>query len=196
MIARILRGAGAAVLAAAGLLGGMTGCTAEEQRAQAQAAALAKQADALAVGISAPAPTDTTAVVIQLAFGEEADLDLYVTDPLLDTVYFARHESRTGGRISADVRCDTAGPRIEEVRFDAPWPGRYRVGVDHPMRCDGAPAPAPAPAPAAFAVTVYADGRTYHARGSVPLEQFEVVVLEFEVRGSLKHSPAEYGGVD
>ncbi len=192
MIARILGVASAAVLAVAGLLGGMTGCTAEEQRAQAQAAALAKQADALAVGMSAPTPTDTTGVVVQLAFGEEADLDLYVTDPLLDTVYFARHESRTGGRISADVRCDTAGPRIEEVRFDAPWPGRYRVGVDHPMRCDGAPAPAPA----AFAVTVYADGRTYHARGSVPLEQFEVVVLDFEVRGSLKHSPAEYGGVD
>jgi hypothetical protein len=184
---RILRLASVALLA-----GGSFGCTGEERQANEQAAALAKQADALAVRLTVPAATDRTGVVVQLAFGKEADLDLYVTDPLLDTVYFARHESRTGGRISADVRCDTAGPRIEEVRFDAPWPGRYRVGVDHPMRCDGAPAPAPA----AFAVTVYADGKTYRAKGSVALEQFDVAVLDFQVQGSLKHSPAEYGGVD
>jgi hypothetical protein len=178
--ARIPRVVGIAVLAAAGLAGGTSGCTAEERRVEAQAAVLAQQADALAVDLTALTPTDTTGVVVQLVFGEEADLDLYVTDPLLDTVYFARHESRTGGRISSDVRCDTAGPRIEEVRFDAPWPGRYRVGVDHPTRCDGTPAPAPA----AFAVTVYADGRRYHAKGSVALEQFEVVVLHFEVQGT------------
>jgi hypothetical protein len=193
VIARILRALGIAGLAVAGLAGGASGCTAEEQqRSEEQAAVLAKQADALAVDLTALTPTDITGVVVQLVFGEEADLDLYVTDPLLDTVYFARHETRTGGRISSDVRCDDAGPRIEEVRFDAPWPGRYRVGVDHPTRCDGTPAPAPA----AFAVTVYADGKTYHAKGSVALEQFEVVVLDFEVRGSLKHSPAEYGAVD
>ena len=142
------------------------GCTDEAQ----EAAALAQH--------SAPQPGG---VVVRLAFGEEADLDLYVTDPLMDTVYFARHESRTGGRIVSDIRCETPteGLRIEEIRFDAPWPGRYRVGVDHPKRCDDARAPAPS----AYALTVFADGEVHEKRGSVNLQRFEVIVLEFEVKG-------------
>ena len=164
----------AAVLAASGILG----CAdASEQAAAEQAAELARQADQLAVRLDEQ-HTQGPGVVVQLAFGAEADLDLYVTDPLLETVYFARHESRTGGRISGDVLCDTPGPRIEEIRFDTPWPGRYRVGVDHPRRCDGLRGPAPA----AYAVTVRADGKTYRTTGSVALEQFAVRVLEFEVQ--------------
>ncbi len=135
------------------------------------------QAQALADNFDARSGDVTTGVIVQLAFGTEADLDLYVTDPLLDTVYFARHESRTGGVIDTDVRCDTPGPRIEKIRFARPWPGRYRVGVDHPRRCDGEQSPAPAP----YAVTVHANGETYTANGIVDLEFFEVIVLEFEV---------------
>ena len=176
MNARILLVAGAALV-----VGGLFGCVGEEREAAEQTAVLASQADELAARLNEQAVAHRSGVVVRLAFGDEADLDLYVTDPLLETVYFARHESRTGGRIVADVRCDSVGPRIEEVYFDAPWPGRYRVGVDHPMRCDGARSPAPA----AYAVTVYAGGETYHAQGSVALEQFEVIVLEFEVQGSV-----------
>jgi mono/diheme cytochrome c family protein len=174
MSVRVLPIAGAALL-----VFGSVGCTNEERLADEQAALLAQQAGEMLVSLTAEAAEDVTGVVVRLAFGEEADLDLYVTDPLLDTVYFARHESRTGGRILGDVRCDTVGPRIEEVRFDAPWAGRYRVGVDHPARCDGARAPAPA----AFAVKVDAGGETYQATGSVAVAQFELVVLEFEVQG-------------
>ena len=32
------------------------------------------------------------------------DLDLYVTDPLLETLYFANKESKSGGRISRGTR--------------------------------------------------------------------------------------------
>ena len=35
---------------------------------------------------------------IQLAFDDAADLDLYVTDPLQETVYFANTRSRSSGR--------------------------------------------------------------------------------------------------
>ena len=164
-----------AAIAMAAALAALTGCANEDVQGR-QAAALAQQAEALAAQLEA-GPNKGQGVVVQLAFGEEADLDLYVTDPLLETVYFARHESRTGGQISADVRCDTAGPRVEEVRFHDPWAGRYRVGVDHPRRCDGASAPAPA----AYAVTAHAEGKTYRAQGTVALLQFEVVVLEFEL---------------
>ena len=146
--------------------------TTDEQRA----AVIAESLN-LAASLQHQSESDQSGVVIRLAFGPEADLDLYVTDPLLDTVYFARHESRTGGVISEDVRCDTVGPRVEEVRFATLWPGRYRVGVDFPRRCDGERAPAPA----AYAVRVDANGTTYSANGVVDLRYFEVVVLEFDV---------------
>ncbi|MFP6837197.1 MAG: hypothetical protein VB948_13960 [Pseudomonadales bacterium] len=157
--------------------GALAGCTAGDDGGQAEQVALARQADDLAAGLGETL-AEGPDLIVRLAFGEEADLDLYVTDPLLDTVYFARHESRTGGRISADVRCDSSGSRIEEVRFDAPWAGRYRVGVDHPKRCDGASPPAPA----AYAVTAQVNGKTYTASGSVAVEQFQLVVLEFELQ--------------
>jgi hypothetical protein len=168
------------------VVGGLSGCTgSDEGDAAEQSAQLARQANDLAEQLGKQGALGP-GVVVQLAFGSEADLDLYVTDPLLETVYFARHESRTGGRIDADVLCDTPGARVEEVRFDAPWAGRYRVGIDHPRRCDGAKRPAPA----AYAVTAYADGKTYRATGSVALEQFAIVVLEFDVQEGTTNAQA------
>ncbi len=165
------------LLALTGVLALAVGGCAKPALSDVQLATLRAQAQALADNFEAPPAGGSTGIIVRLAFGEEADLDLYVTDPLLDTVYFARHESGTGGIIEADVRCDTPGPRIEEVRFIDPWPGRYRVGVDHPRRCDGEQSPAPA----AYAVTVHANGETYTTNGIVDLEYFEVVVLEFEI---------------
>ena len=170
-------------LAAVISVAALPGCADSQQ----QAAAVATQVDRLVAELRQQMPANPSSVVVRLAFGEEADLDLYVTDPLLETVYFARHESRTGGRFATDVRCDTSGPRIEEVRFAAPWPGRYRVGIDHPERCDGMPAPAPA----AYAVVVHADGKTSQTSGSIELERFEVVVLEFEVAGETLDAQTE-----
>jgi hypothetical protein len=131
-----------------------------------------------------------TGLLVQLAFGAEADLDLYVTDPLLETVYFANHESKSGGKISDDVRCDKQAFRIEEVRieevwFDAPMPGRYRVGVDYPEQCNGNEEPA------VYVISVLRDGKRREVRGSVSLRRFEVVVLEFEVESDLEEPKAE-----
>jgi hypothetical protein len=116
-----------------------------------------------------------TGLLVQLAFGAEADLDLYVTDPLLETVYFANHESKSGGKISDDVRCDEQPFRIEEVWFNAPIPGRYRVGVDFPEQCIGSEEAA------AYVVSVLQDGKRKEVSGSVSLLQFEVIVLEFDL---------------
>jgi hypothetical protein len=71
------------------------------------------------------------ALRIVLAFGGAADLDLYVTDPLAETIYFANERAVAGGRLTADARCDSPAPRLEEVVFAAPQPGRYRIGVDY-----------------------------------------------------------------
>lgn len=118
---------------------------------------------------------DQKGLLVQLAFGPEADLDLYVTDPRLETVYFANHRSKSGGEISADNRCDGEAFRIEEIRFGVPEPGRYRVGIDYPEGCDGAGEPS------AHAVSVSYNGQRLEAHGSVSLQQFEVIVLEFDI---------------
>lgn len=123
----------------------------------------------------ASAPVDSKALVVRLAFGPEADLDLYVTDPRLETVYFANHEAKSGGKISPDGRCGGKAFQSEHVRFDAPIPGRYRVGIDYPESCDGAKGPA------AHAVSVLYNGKRLETKGTVSLQQFEVIVLEFEI---------------
>lgn len=120
-------------------------------------------------------PGEQEGLLVQLAFGAEADLDLYVTDPQLETVYFANQKSKSGGRISADRRCDGDAFQIEEVRFDVPKPGRYRVGIDYPESCDGADVPA------ARVVSVFYKGKRLEGRGTVSLKKFEVIVLEFEI---------------
>ena len=130
-------------------------------------------ADALAARLeSLP---DANGVVVRLAFGPEADLDLYVTGPLEETVYYANTPSRIGGELVEDQRCEHPGTRIEEARFPA-VPGRYRVGVDYSRACGETRVPAP------FAVRVDTPaGRESH-RAIATYQMFEPVVLEFEVK--------------
>lgn len=152
------------------------GC-AEPQLTEAQLAVIDQQAEHLAQTLAGQALEQPMPIVVRLMFNSDVDLDLYVTDPLLDTVYFARHETRMGGVLSRDVRCETKGARVEEVRFASLWPGRYRVGVDFPRRCNQSDITVPA----AYAIEVVADGKTHRVHGLVNLEYFEVEVLVFEV---------------
>ena len=168
--------------ALAGVL--LFGCAEPEPTVEAREA-IAARAESLAASLAGGQVDRARGLVVRLMFESDVDLDLYVTDPLLETVYFARHDSRTGGRIVSDVRCDTTGPRVEEIRFPDPWPGRYRVGVDFPHRCDGSASRVPAP----FAVTVDLDGSaTESVHGLVEREFFEVRVLEFDIGGPEKTS--------
>jgi len=113
--------------------------------------------------------------VVRLAFDAGADLDLYVTGPDLETVYFANTPSKLGGELEQDFRCDTPpGPRVEVVRFHDARPGRYRVGVDYPEHC------APPASPAPYTLEVRVDGRSERGTGLSSLGEFEPVVLEFE----------------
>jgi hypothetical protein len=115
---------------------------------------------------------------VLLAFGAEVDLDLYVTDPLEETVYFANSPSASGGRLAEDLRCDSlpAGDRVEVVRFAAPLPGRYRVGVDHPKGCG-------ARRPAGFALAVVRGARVEVHTGSLRPFEFRLAALDFELPG-------------
>lgn len=108
-------------------------------------------------------------------FGDPADLDLYVTDPAQETVYFANSPSVAGGVLEADRRCDDPAPRSEIVRFAHAPAGAYRVGVDYPERCGMASGPIP------FLVVAEAAGLRREARGQIELGRFLVLVLEFEL---------------
>src|SRR5437764_12126764 len=88
---------------------------------------------------AAPAPppmtvagTPTEGVSVALLWSAPVDLDLYVTDPSLETVYFANPRSQSGGRLKQDVTCtaDTRQARLESAAWPSPPKGLYRVGVD------------------------------------------------------------------
>lgn len=149
----------AAALLASGCATGAGG------RADEDAAALARQ-------LREAAPPDG-ALVVRLAFGEAGDLDLYVTGPLHETVYYANSPTRIGGRLLGDRRCDAPAPRIETVVFDPAPPGRYRVGVDLPERCDGGRGALP------FALEVRAPSGVRTREGRLAPGVFEPIVLEW-----------------
>jgi len=153
----------------------ISGCALFRESESARQARLLTEGDALAAALvaSAPAPLAPGALRVRLAFGAGADLDLYVTDPLQETVYFANNPSRAGGRLERDLRCDDSAPRIETVTFPDPHPGVYRVGVDFPESCERSRDPV------AFAVVVEQDGRVLAEQrsGIMPL-YFAPIVLE------------------
>ena len=112
---------------------------------------------------------------VELVFGAGADLDLYLTDPSQETVYYANSPSRVnGGRLEADLRCEAAAPRVESVVFASAPPGRYRVGVDRAETCPGGAAVE------LFLVTVEAPGgERRELRGEIARGRFLARVLEF-----------------
>lgn len=155
------------LLAACGGAGGPT---------PADPAALARQANELAAALHEAAPVG--GLRVQLAFRAGADLDLYVTDPLEETVYFANTPTRTGGELLADRRCGDAEVRVEEVVFREPLPGRYRVGVDYPKHCAGREETA------AFAVTLRTSGLRREHTGSIAFQHFLPTVIEIDLAPS------------
>jgi hypothetical protein len=128
----------------------------------------------LAAALDAPAAAAPDALVVRLAFDAAADLDLYVTDPQQETVYFANTPARSGGALDADRTCADAAPRVETVVFEAPLPGRYRVGVDHPASCGR-------DAGAAFALRADRGAAGWRAEGRIAPRSFEPIVLELVV---------------
>jgi hypothetical protein len=122
-------------------------------------------------------------VRVRLAFAADADLDLYVSDPLQETVYFANTPSAAGGRLEADLRCDAPAPRVETIRFPHGPPGRYRVGVDFPEPCDEGVERA------GFLVVVETGGSRREMTGSVRALEFRPIVLEFDASADAAQKP-------
>jgi hypothetical protein len=161
----------AASLAALAWLGGCA--SGPPEPAPAWTPALRARADALEAVLAASAPGAADALVVRLAFEPGADLDLYVTDPLDETVYYANTPSRSGGALDADLRCEAERGAVETVRFAAPPAGRYRVGVDFQQRCADDARVAP------WVIAIDANGARRWLRGLATWNVFASRVDEF-----------------
>ncbi|HSD09547.1 MAG TPA: hypothetical protein VLF14_01070 [Candidatus Binatia bacterium] len=129
----------------------------------------------------APTSAAASGVHVLLLWSAPVDLDLYVTDPSLETVYFANPVSQTGGRLERDVACGTVDggeegqPQVEEVRWDSPSRGRYRVGVDFVDACGRETDEAE------FRVVTEVSGERRERSGTVRKARFQPIVVEFDV---------------
>ena len=109
---------------------------------------------------------------VVLTWDAPADLALYVTDPRGETFYYAK----PGDVFVRDARCgEGAGPRVEEVRWRRPEPGRYRIGVDFPEAC------AAGVDTVAYRVVVDLGGGRHEQLGVAKLLERNPVAVEVEI---------------
>lgn len=125
-----------------------------------------------------PLPSDE-ALHVLLAWAAPVDLDLYVTDPAGESLYFGNNPTRARARLEADARCpDVTGGAptgIEHALLEAPAPGQYRIGVDFLDDCRSGLAAVP------FRVVVEMAGDRRSVVGTAQRGIFAVVVLELVV---------------
>lgn len=124
---------------------------------------------------------------VMLMWTAPVDLDLYLTDPTSETVYFGNNPSRSGARLLRDTRCadfpsnDT--PAFEVASVSAPTPGHYRIGVDFIDACESKTSSV------SFRVVTQYGDTTRETTGSITLEEFQPIVVEFELQRSNGDGP-------
>ena len=130
-------------------------------------------------------PPSEDALRVTLVWDVPVDLDLYVTDPTMETVYYANKRSASGGVLEKDAGCN-ADPRREVTTWKTALPGRYRVSLDFPDRCgrdDGE---------VGYRILVDVDGRRQEKTGTLRLARFLYQGFEFDVgEGIRERSPAK-----
>lgn len=115
------------------------------------------------------------ALTVTLLWDAAVDLDLYVTDPAGETVYYANARSRSGGALERDARCAgrAGGEQVERTRWTNAPAGRYRVGVDFPEACEEK-----APPEVPYRLVIDANGRRQEVRGRAKLAERDARAFE------------------
>jgi hypothetical protein len=119
---------------------------------------------------------------VTLVWAAPVDLDLYVTNPEQETVYFANRRSASGGALVEDVPCPPAGKEAptsgevrETIRWEEPPAGRYRAGIDYIDRCGGEIVEV------GYRLVVEAPAIRRETTGTVRLSRFLYQALEFDL---------------
>jgi hypothetical protein len=130
--------------------------------------------------VALPVIAPMAGLSVLLVWNAPVDLDLYLTDPTSETAYFANTPTRTGTRLVRDARCgeiaDSTAAPFERAQMTEPIAGRYRVGVDFIDACGSGAGPV------RYRVIVDLAGARREVTGTIVLEEFQPIVLEFEVR--------------
>jgi hypothetical protein len=128
----------------------------------------------------APALPPVSGLRVVLTWNAPVDLDLYVTDPTAETAYFGNNPSSHGARLVRDTRCPdvvaAADGFLEVAHVPNPMRGRYRIGVDFIDACNAKPEPVP------FRVVAELGRLRREATGTIRLEEFQPIVLEFDLQ--------------
>lgn len=79
-------------------------------------------------------------LTVEIRWSEKVDLDLFLTGPDGETVYFGNREARSGIRMGTETGCretaKAAPPYVETAIISWAAAGRYRVSVDYIRDCD------------------------------------------------------------
>ena len=128
---------------------------------------------------------------VLLTWSAPVDLDLYLTDPTSETVYFANNPSHSGARLVRDTRCGDVqaedGAFMELAYVPEPRAGRYRAGVDFIERCSAAAQPV------SYRVVAELGGARRETTGVIELEKFQPIALEFDIRRDGPDGPLALG---
>ena len=78
-------------------------------------------------------------IQVTLTWQADVDVDLYVTDPNGETIYYGNASSRSGGELDRDNRCSNLEwGRPENIFWDSnPPTGSYQIDVDYYSACGG-----------------------------------------------------------
>ena len=78
-------------------------------------------------------------LVVEITWDDPVDLDIFLTDPPGETVYFANRLAKSGAAMGMESGCGEAAqggrPYTESIRIPAALAGRYRVSVDFIKDC-------------------------------------------------------------
>lgn len=111
------------------------------------------------------------ALQISLSWNTTADVDLYVTDPDNETIYYANSSSTSGGELDRD---DVDGYGPENIFWESAPNGTYSVSVDH---FSGA-------VPTSYIVTVSAGSTYQQFNGTLSVSGETDFVTSFTKSGS------------
>lgn len=84
-------------------------------------------------------PTEGDKLLVTIQWNSRVDLDLFLTGPAGETIYFGNRKARAGYMMREESDCETirssSKPYHETALIPAASVGRYRVSVDYILSC-------------------------------------------------------------